>query len=73
MESSFESRIANTTVGFGTKPLAAVVLHSSDRSVREEICHLAYEIWERKGRPGDTALADWLEAEARILWGARPN
>ena len=69
MEVSFEGRIANTAVGLGTTPLATVGLNSTNRAAREEILHRAYEIWERKGRPENNALANWLEAEAQILNG----
>ena len=69
MEPSFDCRIANTAVGFGTKPLGAAGLNSNDRAAKEEIQHLAFEIWERKGRPEHSALADWLEAEVVVLNG----
>lgn len=39
---------------------------AKQRATRAEILHRAYSIWECKGRPDDTALADWLEAEAEI-------
>ena len=67
---AFERRIANTAVGFGNKPLAAVGLRIRDRAAQEEIRHHAYKIWESKGRCENTALDDWLEAEAKVLMGS---
>lgn len=32
----------------------------------EQIAKLAYELWERNGRPANTAMKDWLMAE-RVL------
>ena len=29
----------------------------------EQVAKLAYELWERSGRPMDTAMRDWLLAE----------
>ena len=67
--SSFQQRIANTAVGFGTKPLRAVGLSGSTRAAREQILHRAYAIWEGKGRPDNSQLEDWLQAEAEVLEG----
>ena len=30
---------------------------------REQVAKLAYELWERSGRPAGTATRDWLLAE----------
>jgi hypothetical protein len=45
---------------------------------RQEIAELAYELWERNGRPAGSAESDWLKAEqilelenpARLPFGA---
>ena len=41
-------------------------LNARERATRAETLHRAYSIWESKGRPPDSALADWWEAEAEI-------
>lgn len=41
-------------------------LKTTDRAVREEILHRAYQIWQREGHPSDRALDHWLQAEANI-------
>lgn len=33
---------------------------------REEIAHLAYQLWEARGRPAGDGREDWLEAEHRL-------
>ena len=33
---------------------------------RSEIAHLAYQLWEERGRPDDAHEQDWLEAERRL-------
>ncbi len=37
--------------------------------VREQIAQLAYSLWERRGYPGNSAEADWLEAEQQVRSG----
>jgi len=37
------------------------------RAAHAEILHRAYSIWESKGSPEHSELADWLEAEAEVL------
>ena len=37
------------------------------RILRAEIMHRAHSIWVSKGRPVDSQLADWLEAEIEVL------
>ena len=40
----------------------------------EVVAQRAYEIWCRRGRPGDTQVPDWLaaEAELRAEMGIKP-
>jgi len=33
---------------------------------QEEIRLTAYQIWEEKGRPGNGAIKDWLQAEKTV-------
>ena len=40
--------------------------------LQQEIAALAYEIWDKRGRPEGCALDHWLEAEGQIL-GTDPN
>ncbi len=42
-------------------------LNAAEQALRAEILHRAYSIWESKGRPANTQLADWLEAEAEVM------
>lgn len=42
-------------------------LSAEGRVRRAEIMHRAHSIWVSKGRPADSQLADWLEAEAEVL------
>ena len=42
-------------------------LTATERASRAEILHRAYSIWESKGSPADSQLADWLEAESEVL------
>lgn len=39
--------------------------HSLDPD-REAIAARAYELWQRRGCPGDSAESDWHEAEAQL-------
>jgi hypothetical protein len=41
-------------------------LNPAERATRAEILHRAYSIWESKGRPEGSAVADWLAAETEI-------
>ena len=41
-------------------------LSAGERARRAEVLHRAYSIWESKGRPADSQLADWLEAEDEV-------
>jgi len=35
--------------------------------LRRKILERAYFIWEEKGRPGNTALEDWFQAEKEMI------
>lgn len=42
-------------------------MQTSKSDVRhEQIAKLAYELWERNGRPTGTAMSDWLRAERML-------
>jgi len=45
-------------------------LNPKQRAERAEILCRAHSIWEGKGRPDNSALADGLEAEAQVKGGA---
>ena len=36
-------------------------------SLQQQIELLAYSLWERRGRPENSADTDWLEAEQQIV------
>ncbi len=38
---------------------------------QEEISMRAYQIWQEKGCPSDSALANWFEAEQQLSANAR--
>jgi DUF2934 family protein len=39
-------------------------MHDSSLNIRhEQVARLAYELWERNGRPAGSAERDWLMAE----------
>ena len=42
---------------------------SSNNLLHEQVAKLAYEIWERNGRPTGTARSDWLLAEQFLEFG----
>ena len=42
-------------------------LNATERASRAEILFRAHSIWESKGRPHDSQLADWFEAETEVL------
>ena len=42
-------------------------LNAEERSAHAEILCRAHSIWESKGQPNNSQLADWLEAEAEVL------
>ena len=42
-------------------------LNTLQRAQRAEILCRAYSLWDCKGRPDNSQLADWLEAEAQVL------
>ena len=46
--------------GFEGKEMEARCLHA-------EILCRAHSIWECKGRPDNSGLADWLQAEAEVM------
>jgi hypothetical protein len=41
-------------------------LTAAEQAVRAEVVCRAHSIWESKGRPENSQLADWLEAEAEV-------
>ncbi len=50
-------------------------MHASLPGVQhEQVAKLAYELWERNGRPMGTAMRDWLQAERmmRLLDSSKP-
>ena len=42
-------------------------LNTKQRAARAEILCRAHSIWECKGRPDNSELADWLEAEGQVM------
>jgi hypothetical protein len=38
-------------------------------SLQQQIKLLAYSLWERRGRPENSADTDWFEAEEQIVVG----
>ena len=42
-------------------------LNTEERSAHAEILCRAHSIWECKGQPSNSQLADWLEAQAEVL------
>ena len=58
-----------------TQPKSAPTLKPNQQSdpiespngVWERIAKKAYELWEQRGRREGYALADWLDAEARVM------
>jgi len=42
-------------------------LNAEERSAHAEILCRAHSIWECKGRPDNSQMADWLEAEVEVL------
>ena len=44
---------------------------ADDKPSHHEIALAAYAIWERRGRPDDDGVGDWLEAETRLLQARR--
>jgi len=42
-------------------------LNSTEQASRAEILFRAHSIWESKGRPNGSQLADWFEAETEVL------
>ena len=42
-------------------------LNADECSAHAEMLHRAYSIWECKGRPVNSQMADWLEAQAEVL------
>jgi Protein of unknown function (DUF2934) len=47
-------------------PVSLSTVAELSNSARERIAERAYQLWEAKGRPAGTDLADWFEAE-RLL------
>jgi hypothetical protein len=48
-------------------------LNPAEQALRAEVVCRAHSIWESKGRPENSQLADWLEAEAEVLQEAEPS
>ena len=46
---------------------------SSNNLLHEQVAKLAYEIWERNGRPTGTAKSDWLLADNSSNSGIQKN
>jgi hypothetical protein len=42
-------------------------LGAKERSTHAEILCRAHSIWQGKGQPDNSQLADWLQAEAEVL------
>ena len=56
--------------GNGTFPADAdsfAGLNSVERAAHAEMLHRAFSIWECRGRPVNSQLSDWLEAETEVL------
>jgi len=50
-----------------TKPEAA----PSSEMIQEQIRHLAYELYEQRGREDGRDLEDWLKAESEVIGKAK--
>ena len=42
-------------------------VHALAQAEHDETLCRAYSIWDCKGRPGNSQMADWLQAEAEVL------
>ena len=42
-------------------------VHALEQAEHDEMLCRAYSIWDCKGRPGNSQLADWLQAETEVL------
>lgn len=72
-ESSPEPHQVDRPESLDPKPLVRAPCHDgffgldeSQCTLRAEILHRAYSIWESKGRPDNDAVANWLAAEAEL-------
>jgi len=53
-------------------PVSTTQSHNESTTVAESVDHeeiaaLAYELWQRRGCPAESAECDWLEAEQELL------
>lgn len=39
---------------------------SLEHSHHQQVAKLAYELWEKNGRPAGTAMKDWFQAERML-------
>lgn len=42
-----------------------------DRPSEEKIRQLAYQLWEKGGRPSDNALQHWMQAREQLIYELR--
>lgn len=49
------------------RPQGAERAPAAGTSLSERIARKAYELWEQRGRQNNSALQDWLDAEAMVM------
>ena len=59
--------VAGTRTRRATKKTAVASKSADPAAVRHEIELLAYHLWEEHGRPDDSRLGDWAQAEQQVL------
>jgi hypothetical protein len=49
-----------------TKQMLTFTIKMADSQIRAQVRLRAHELWENANRPEGTALANWLQAEAKV-------